>query len=63
LGKYCNYELCEIATRCEAHPSFKLPRRKKLFTTLLDNVYEETKQEVDKLIEETEYYSLVSDGW
>ena len=52
-----------LYTRCEACPSFKLPRRKKLSTTLLDNVYEETKQEVDKLIEETEYYRLVSDGW
>jgi len=47
----------------KARPSFKLPGRKKLSTTLLDNVYEETKQEVDKLIEEAEYYSLVSDGW
>jgi hypothetical protein len=47
----------------KARPAFKLPGRKKISTTLLDIVYEETKQEVDELIEKAEYYSLVSDGW
>lgn len=47
----------------KARPAFKLPGRKKISTTLLDIVYEETKQEVEELIEKAEYYSLVSDGW
>ncbi|CAH1766155.1 4139_t:CDS:2, partial [Entrophospora sp. SA101] len=47
----------------KARPAFKLPRRKKLSNELLDQVFIETKEEVDKLIESAEYISLVSDGW
>ena len=44
-------------------PSFKLLSRKKLTTTLLDCVYENTKKEIEKMINNVEYINLISDGW
>ncbi|CAG8613337.1 24680_t:CDS:2, partial [Gigaspora rosea] len=37
----------------KARPAFKLPNRKRLSTTLLDKVYNETKQEIELLISKT----------
>ena len=47
----------------KARPAFKLPGRKKLSTTLLNKVYEETRLEVNDLINNAEYVCLISDGW
>ncbi|CAB5390292.1 unnamed protein product [Rhizophagus irregularis] len=44
-------------------PCFKLPSRKALSTTLLDTVYEDTKDEINNLIKSTDYICLISDGW
>jgi hypothetical protein len=44
-------------------PSFKSPQRKKLSTTLLNKVYDETKLEVEKLINNAEYICIITDGW
>ena len=44
-------------------PSFKLPSWKVLSTTLLDKVYDNTKNEVNSLIDSTNYVCLISDGW
>src|SRR5436190_18213262 len=44
-------------------PSFKLPSRKVLSTTLLDKVYDNTKNEVNSLIDSANYVCLISDGW
>ena len=43
-------------------PCFKLPSRKALSTTLLDDVYDNTKDEVNDLINSTDYICLISDG-
>ncbi|CAG8445324.1 10092_t:CDS:2 [Scutellospora calospora] len=40
-------------------PSFKLPSRKKLSTTLLEQVYKDTKTDVDNMIKEAEYISII----
>src|SRR5436305_7954437 len=42
-------------------PAFKLPNRKKLSNELHDRVFLETSEEVERLIENAEYISLVSD--
>jgi len=44
-------------------PSFKLPSQKVLSTTLLDKVYDNTKNEVNSLIDSANYVCLISDGW
>jgi hypothetical protein len=44
-------------------PCFKLPSRKALSTTLLDRVYNDTKKEVNDLINSADYICLISDGW
>ncbi|GBB95101.1 hypothetical protein RclHR1_24790001 [Rhizophagus clarus] len=44
-------------------PCFKLPSRKTLSTTLLDKVYDSTKNEVNNLINSANYICLISDGW
>jgi hypothetical protein len=44
-------------------PCFKLPSRKALSTTLLDTVYEDTKNEINNLIKSADYICLISDGW
>nr|CAG8479006.1 9870_t:CDS:2 [Entrophospora candida] len=45
------------------HPCFKLPSQKTLSTTLLDQVHNNTKNEVDNIISSANYICLVSDGW
>lgn len=47
----------------QARPAFKLPSRKKLSTKLLDIVYEETKTEIESLLNNCENLCLISDGW
>ena len=44
-------------------PALRLPSRKKLSTTLLNKTYENTKDEIDKIINEAEFISIISDGW
>ncbi|CAG8819301.1 24685_t:CDS:1, partial [Gigaspora rosea] len=48
-----------------ARPAFKLPCRKKLSTTLLDQVYNKTKKDVEMLInnDNNQNLCLISDGW
>ena len=43
-------------------PCFKLPCRKRVSTILLDKVYLNTKNEVDKIVNQAEYLSIISDG-
>ncbi|PKY36823.1 hypothetical protein RhiirB3_460370 [Rhizophagus irregularis] len=45
------------------HPCFKLPSRKALSTTLLDDVYDNTKNEMNELINSANNICLISDGW
>ena len=47
----------------QAHPSFKLPSHKKLSTTLLNVIYNETKLKVQSYIDNCENLYLISDGW
>ncbi len=47
----------------QARPAFKLPNRKELSTTLLDKVYNETKIEMQFLMDQSENLCLISDGW
>jgi hypothetical protein len=47
----------------QARPDFKVPGRKKLSTTLLNHVFEDTKKEVEHFINKAEYFCLISDGW
>ncbi|CAB4493572.1 unnamed protein product [Rhizophagus irregularis] len=44
-------------------PCFKLPSRKALSTTLLDDVYDNTKNEMNELINSANNICLISDGW
>ncbi|CAG8714020.1 24877_t:CDS:2 [Gigaspora rosea] len=46
----------------QARPAFKLPNRKKLLTTLLDSIYDETKKNIETLIKNDKNLCLVSDG-
>ena len=43
-------------------PCFKLPCRKRVSTILLDKVYLNTKNEVDKIVNQAEYLSIISNG-
>ena len=47
----------------KARPAFKLPGRKKLSTTLLNQVFEETQLATKNIINNAEYLCLISDGW
>ncbi|CAG8489960.1 4565_t:CDS:2, partial [Scutellospora calospora] len=47
----------------QAKPTFKLPSRKKLSTKLLDHVFDETKHDVETLINKSINMCLISDGW
>lgn len=47
----------------QAKPEFKLPSRRKLSTKLLDYVFNETKCDVESLINKSTNMCLISDGW
>lgn len=44
-------------------PSFNLPSRKQISTTLLDSQYEKTKEVVEKEIKNAKILHLQCDGW
>jgi hypothetical protein len=49
----------------KAGPSYKPPARKQIATTLLETIYDQTKQEVEAALEAQKCYgySICSDGW
>lgn len=47
----------------DLQPSFKLPSRKNLSESLLDNVHTEIKKEVTENLKQTSYLHLQCDGW
>ncbi|PKC03410.1 hypothetical protein RhiirA5_423780 [Rhizophagus irregularis] len=55
--KYCNYEVNAAANKCIAH------LKTSLSTTLLDDVYDNTKNEMNELINSANNICLISDGW
>ncbi|CAJ0831784.1 19828_t:CDS:2 [Entrophospora sp. SA101] len=47
----------------KTRPALKLPSRKKISTTLLDEVYQDTKKHVEKFINDAKFICLICDGW
>jgi len=47
----------------KTRPALKLPSRKKISTTLLDEVYQDTKKDVDKFINDAKFICLICGGW
>ncbi|RWR99214.1 uncharacterized protein B4U79_18821, partial [Dinothrombium tinctorium] len=45
------------------NPSYKLPSRQYLSTTLLDNEYDRIQKQANKLISECNSLSIILDGW